>query len=155
MKKLFTMIAVAAMASFMCACGNKGAANEEGAATDSTAVESTEAIVPAADLPYADQVKAAADIITKAVNEKNGDTLVEGLKAYVATFDSAKSLDELMKVSEQYNIDKLLPSEEEMKSWVNEEQQKKIAELNLEGAIENAMMRLMNDGGAAAPAEAK
>ena len=146
------MIAVLAVAGIMCACGSKGAANEEAAATDSTAVEEA---APAADLSYADQVKAAVELITKAVNEKNGDTLVEGLTAYVASFDAAKSMEELQQVNEQYSIDKLPLND--VDKWVTEEQQKKIAELNLEGAMEKVMTRLMGLDAAApaAPAEAK
>ena len=150
MKKFFTMIAVVAMAGFMCACGSKGAANEEAAATDSTVVEEA---APVADLPYADQVKASVDLITKAVNEKNGDVLVEGLTAYVASFDALKSMEEFETVNNQYNLDKVLPSEADMKAWVSEEQMKKIADLNLEGAMEKAMTRIMGLD-AAAPAEA-
>ncbi|MCF0220056.1 MAG: hypothetical protein HUK14_09765 [Muribaculaceae bacterium] len=141
------------MAGFMCACGSKGAANEEGAATDSTTVEAVEAAAPAADLPYADQVKAAVELITKAVNEKNGDVLVQGITAYVASFDAVKSMEEFEQVNTQYNIDKVFPSEADMKTWVSEEQMKKIQELNLEGAAEKALSRIIAGEGAA-PAEA-
>ncbi|MCF0220057.1 MAG: hypothetical protein HUK14_09770 [Muribaculaceae bacterium] len=122
MKKFFAMIAIVAMSVFVSEAYGQSAAAEK---------------------PYADQVKEAVELITKAVNEKNGDTLVEGLKAYAATFDSAKSMDEIIEVSTQYNIDQLLPAENELRKWVNDEQIKQIQEINIEGAMEKALTRLL------------
>ena len=158
MKKLFAMIAFVAMASgAVCACGSKVAINEEVTATDSATVApavamspaTTPAAAPAANLPYAEQAKAAFEMITKAVADKNGDALVEGLKAYASSFGAAESMEEIEEVTSLYNVDKVLPGKKDMKAWVSAEQMQKIADVNLNAAKGRAMSRFMGSAGSA------
>ena len=118
MKKFFAIIAIVAMSVFV-----------------------SEAYGQTPAKSCAEQVKEAYELIRKAVNEKNGDTLVQGLEAYTASFDSVNSFEEFQEIYTKYDLQTVL--KEDPSSWVNKEQEERIIKLDIEGAVNKALKRLM------------
>lgn len=140
------MIAAVAMAGMMCSCGDKAAGGKD---ADSTKVEAAEGdkaaeAAPASDKPMKEQMKDAIANIKTACEDEDFDAFKKGFIAYAEAIKSASSLEELMSLDKEPDLDieKALAGVKDPEKWCTPEQKKELEE-ELGPKLEEAMTEVM------------
>jgi len=136
------MIAAVAMAGMMYSCGNKAASGDKEEAAKVEATE--EADAPASDKSMKEQMKDAIATIKTACADEDYDGLKKGFLAYVEAIKSAESVEELMSLDKEPDLDieKAIEGAKDPDKWCTPEQQKEFEE-EVAPKLEEAMTEVM------------